>query len=232
MFLPYCYNRDHPLTGLPSFSEFVRPWPSSALRRESLPWGCKSPLRDINHKQRLNNTEPPQARHPLRPWRFARLRRFSPLMTLWTYFIPLPRAGFSFRGFLLPHDCRQLVAANHSLSSFYRCRLKAVAHFRQLHRFRPQGFVPCGNPCRHSLVIHQRVGPIPSWFFLLQVFTRNSIPCLHTLCRPTPCRTPVTVMRAIDLWRLLPRLACVSRHCRPARGSGPTRQTILRLSFA
>jgi len=46
-------QRDHPLTGLPSFSEFVRPWPSPALRRRSLPWGYNFPLRDINHKQRF-----------------------------------------------------------------------------------------------------------------------------------------------------------------------------------
>jgi len=117
-----------------------------------------------------------QARNRLRPCCFSQLRRFSPPVTLWIYFTPLPRAGFAFRGFCLSHVCQQLVAANHSLSSFCRWCLTAVAHCRQLHRIRPQGFVPCENPFRHTLVIHQYAGPIPSWFFLLQVFTRNSVP--------------------------------------------------------
>jgi len=83
-----------------------------------------------------------QARNRLRPCCFSQLRRFSPPVTLWIYFTPLPRAGFAFRGFCLSHVCRKLVAPNHSLSSFFRWCLKAVAHFRQLHRIRPQGFCP------------------------------------------------------------------------------------------
>jgi hypothetical protein len=42
-----------------------------------------------------------QGFHPLppcRPWRFSRLRRFSPPLALWVYFTPLPRPGYPFRG--------------------------------------------------------------------------------------------------------------------------------------
>lgn len=143
---------------------------------------------------------------------------------MWIYFTPLPRAGFSFRGFCLSHDCRQLVAANHSLSSFHQRCLKAVAHFCQHHRLRPQGFVPCENPFRHTLVIHQYAGPIPSWFFLLQVFTRNSVPVpSHVL---PPCTLSPASHSDANNWSLvtaasiglsLPKLPTCSRFLAYAR---------------
>jgi len=47
---------------------------------------------------------------PCRPWRFSRLRRFSPPLALWVYFTPQPRPGSPYRGYLLPHSRPQLVA--------------------------------------------------------------------------------------------------------------------------
>jgi len=96
-----------------------------------------------------------QARNRLRPCCFSQLRRFSPPVTLWIYFTPLPRAGFAFRGFCLSHVCRKLVAPNHSLSSFRQRRLTAVAHCRQHHRLRPQGFCPV----RESVPLHIGYSP-------------------------------------------------------------------------
>lgn len=43
-----------------------------------------------------------QTRPSVRPRRFSRPRRFAPPVTLRAYFIPLPRPGFRFRGFLPP----------------------------------------------------------------------------------------------------------------------------------
>jgi len=43
-----------------------------------------------------------QTRPLVRPRRFSRPRRFPPPATLRAYFIPLPRPGFRFRGFLPP----------------------------------------------------------------------------------------------------------------------------------
>jgi len=43
-----------------------------------------------------------QTRPSVRPRRFSRPRRFAPPVALRAYFIPLPRPGFRFRGFLPP----------------------------------------------------------------------------------------------------------------------------------
>ena len=45
------------------------------------------------------------ARPSVRPRRFSRPRRFTPPTTLRACFIPLPRPGFRFRGFLPPTRC-------------------------------------------------------------------------------------------------------------------------------
>jgi len=46
-----------------------------------------------------------QTRPSVRPRRFSRPRRFTPPCALQAYFIPLPRPGFRFRGFLPPARC-------------------------------------------------------------------------------------------------------------------------------
>jgi len=65
---------------------------------ERLPWGFY-PLRDISQRRPLS-TEAPNFDLTLRPWRFARLRRFSPPPALRVCFTPLPRPGFALQGFV------------------------------------------------------------------------------------------------------------------------------------
>jgi len=149
---------------------------------------------------------------------------------LWIYFTPLPRAGFSFRGFCLSHDCDSsslptcpLVVSSMSPNS--SCPLSPAPSTP------PSGLCPV----RESVPPHTGYSPVrgadpllvfpPPGFHPKQrsrAFTRFA-----TLA---PCRPHLTVMRTIDLWGPLPRLACFSRNCRPARGSWPTLPTLLRTS--
>jgi len=59
----------------------------------------------------------------------------------------------------------KLVALPLTLSSFLRTRLKAVAHFLQLARPRPQGLLPSVNLYSPNLAVSQTREPIPSWLF-------------------------------------------------------------------
>lgn len=92
-------------------------------------------------------------------------------------------------GVFAPHTAVVARRYNPAFSSFLRSRLHAVAHVRQLLRIRPQGFAPCENPRRFITVIHRDKRPIPSWFFLLQVFTRSDVPV------PSHFLPPYTFMR-------------------------------------
>jgi hypothetical protein len=62
-----------------------------------LPWGS-FPLRGINKESSLVS-EFPRSRSSVRPQRFSRSRRFTPLSALRVCFTPLPRPGFPFQGF-------------------------------------------------------------------------------------------------------------------------------------
>jgi len=68
--------------------------------KERLPWGSV-PLRDISWRRPLT-TRVPNSDLTLRPWRFSRLRRFTPPPALRVYFTPQPRPGFALQGFV-PH---------------------------------------------------------------------------------------------------------------------------------
>jgi len=59
---------------------------------------ASQPHRDISHPRRNSEIPTPL---PLRPRRFSRPRRFHPRTTLWAYFIPQPRPGFTLQGFSL-----------------------------------------------------------------------------------------------------------------------------------
>jgi len=67
------------------------------LRARRLPSGSL-PLRDISPWSPLFDEHPGSP--SFRPQRFSRSRRFAPPRSLQAYFIPLPRPGFRFRGFL------------------------------------------------------------------------------------------------------------------------------------
>lgn len=114
----------------------------------------------------------------------------------------------------------KLVTLSLTLSSFIRTRLKAVAHFLQLARPRPQGFLPSVNLYSPRLAVSHTSEPIPSWFFLLQVFTRNSVPV------PSHFLPPCTLLRnrhchlrrwslatAASIGWFLPKLPTCSRFC-------------------
>jgi len=92
-------DRVHPLVSLASSSEFepLRPCPSHGCE-ERLPRGFSSPSR---HQQRRSTCERGSQPHPtVRPRRFARPRRLTLSTTSWACFIPQPRPGFTFQGFV------------------------------------------------------------------------------------------------------------------------------------
>jgi len=68
--------------------------------KERLPWGSV-PLRGTSWQRPLT-TEAPNFDLTLRPWRFSRLRRFTPPPALRVYFTPQPRPGFALQG-IVPH---------------------------------------------------------------------------------------------------------------------------------
>jgi hypothetical protein len=99
---------------LVSFSEFVLPWPPPTTTPAVPPLGLPLPSSRLQFERALLH----RASHvstPFRPQRFARSRRFSPPRTLRICFTPLPRPGFSFRGFRPSPSCRS--------SSLQRCLL-------------------------------------------------------------------------------------------------------------
>jgi len=59
-----------------------------------------------------------------RPQRFSRSRRFTPPHTLWAYFIPLPRPGFTLQG-LSPLPSRLASSTSRTLLSFDQILLPA-----------------------------------------------------------------------------------------------------------
>jgi hypothetical protein len=104
-------------------------------------------------------------------------------------FQPTATSRVHLQGFFPLTQPLKLVASIPAFSSLFRNRLHAVAHIRQLFRNRPQGFAPCENPFRFITVIHRDKRPFPSWFFLLQVFTRSDVPV------PSHFLPPYTFMR-------------------------------------
>jgi hypothetical protein len=113
-FLPFAVPRSLAQTGsssrtLYSSSECCRSVPAQRLPASSTSLGVGFPssrLQPSASFARRRFHSPP----PFRPWRFSRLRRFPPPLALWVCFTPLPRPGFPFRGFILPHSRPQLVA--------------------------------------------------------------------------------------------------------------------------
>jgi len=106
---PPLSKRVHPPTSFASSSECERPTTCplqlpAALRpreaKERLPWGYV-PLRGISWQRPLT-TEAPNFDLTLRPWRFSRLRRFTPPPALRVYFTPQPRPGFTLQGIVPP----------------------------------------------------------------------------------------------------------------------------------
>jgi hypothetical protein len=92
-------KRVHPLVSSASSSEFepLRTCPSHGCE-ERLPWGLPSQSR---HQLRRSTCERgSQPRPTFRPRRFARPRRLTLSTTLRACFIPLPRPGFTFQGFV------------------------------------------------------------------------------------------------------------------------------------
>lgn len=112
-FLPFAVPRKLSQTG------------SSSRELRSSPESCRSvPARRLPASSTSHGVGAPSSRHqpsasfarrgfrsppPCRPWRFSRLRRFPPPLALRVYFTPLPRPGFPFRGFFLPHSRPRLV---------------------------------------------------------------------------------------------------------------------------
>lgn len=71
---------------------------------------------------------------------------------------------------------------------------------------------------------------IPSWFFLLQVFSRNSVPVPSHLQPPSTIHAHLSQSSTHVVFGAPPsRLACLSQGCLPARGSWPASIPILRL---
>jgi hypothetical protein len=71
--------------------------PRDPLESRDPPLRFSSPSR---HRHREStNSELPTTHLTIRPRRFSRPRRFTPLDALQAYFILLPRAGFAFQGF-------------------------------------------------------------------------------------------------------------------------------------
>ena len=98
--------------------------------------GGSVPLRDISYRSPLSTRIP--ASPMFRPQRFARSRRFAPPIASWACFIPLPRPGFRFRGFLPPDRSRRLVAVA-SLLAVGTELLPSLARWRRLPARRPRG---------------------------------------------------------------------------------------------
>jgi len=91
-------KRVHPLVSFAPLQSAAVSCPPNASRRRAPSLGSAFPLRDISLRRPLRNRgSTPEP--PCRPWRFSRLRRFSPPLALWVYFTPQPRPGFPFRVF-------------------------------------------------------------------------------------------------------------------------------------
>jgi len=92
-------RRVHPLLSLASSSEYE---PSRTCTAHGcvvrLPWGSRSPSR--HQQQRSTCGRGSQPRPTVRPRRFSRPRRLTPSATWWACFIPQPRPGFAFQGFV------------------------------------------------------------------------------------------------------------------------------------
>ena len=80
--------------------------PPRASRHWAPPLGFASPLRGVSLWRPYDGIPLPS---PCRPRRFSRPRRFTPPHTLWVYFTPLPRPGFSLQGLSLMHSRKRLV---------------------------------------------------------------------------------------------------------------------------
>jgi len=175
------------------------------------------PLRDINYGQRLYVPRLPRL-DPFASLAFRTLSTLFATCSLVGLFQPTATSRVHLQGFLPLTQPLKLIASNPAFSSFFRNCLHAVAHVRQLFRNRPQGFAPCENPFRFITAIHRNKRSIPSWFFLLQVFTRSDVPA------PSRFYPPYTFMRLcrshLRMWSLatvasiglpFPRLPTCSR---------------------
>jgi len=84
-------NRVHPLVRFtPLQSAPVPNLPRDLSVSERLPWGC----RPSSRRQPAASLQRGPSLVAFRPRRFARPRRFDPLLALRVYFTPLPRPGF------------------------------------------------------------------------------------------------------------------------------------------
>lgn len=120
--------------------------------------GCRCPARHacvpstfqgFLSSSRYKSVESTYARHPrpnsFRPQRFSRSRRFTPPLTVWTYFIPQPRPGFALQGFS-PSNSRVI-----SSMTVPSCRCSRLPANERTHQFqlagpRLQGFDPLVDP--------------------------------------------------------------------------------------
>jgi len=183
-----------------------------------LPWGS-SPSSRRRPAASCNGLPESTAVHPRR---FSRPRWFAPPPALWVYFTPLPRPGFSLQGFaphtqpahLVGESCPRVVGAE---------LLPTVARQRHSSSPRPQGFAPGVDPllARRRLAIARARSPPGT--SLLQVL---SLVAVGAPSRPTPLmafrKKPSQSFSSLTC-SVSPTtsLACLSRGCRPARGSSP-----------
>jgi hypothetical protein len=190
-----------------------------ALSCETPPVAFRSPSR---HQQEESTCERASQAHPtVRPRRFSRPRRFTPLLALRVCFTPLPRPGFTFQGFSPAAQPERLVVAPFPLAGWRPSPATELPRRLQLRPPRLQGFDPCSDSKPPTRCLVPPTPRSPPRFQLPRAFLRIPwerlhAPSAHDLDRQTLRVNLAAGLQRIDqypTWYSVPRL--------PSRPSSP-----------
>ena len=158
---------------------------------------------------------------PFRPRRFSRPRRLPPLLALWVYFTPQPRPGFALQGFV-PLAQPPRLSAPRALSSVGDSPLLAVAHQRHVPPPRPQGFPSVRGFVADIAVFSRHTSSIPSLASPPSGFpSRRRENAFTSSAARDLDGEPVESFPPSAFSVPSSSPACLSRGCRPVRGSWP-----------